>query len=123
MKITTLIIFTLSICFLQNTFAQKNISDVQTKSSWLIVFDAGGQEISRMSKGKYQVAGISSSFFVVTNSDWIITFNDKCKEIARMALGKKQIKVAAGETFTVLNNGWTVTYYKNCKEKNRRPTK
>lgn len=99
------------------------ISDVQTKNSWIIVYNEKGKEISRMAQAKYELAGTAGSFFVVTASNgWIITYNEKCKEIARMPLAKKQVKGAVGETFTVLdNNSWIITYDKKCKEKSRRP--
>lgn len=100
----------------------QQISDVQIKNSWIIVYNEKGKEISRMTQAKNEVVGTTGSFFVVNNaSGWIITYNEKCKEIARMSSTNKQVKGAVGETFTVLSNGWTITYGKNCKEKSRRP--
>lgn len=116
MKLIFLFLFPM-VVFVQNN---QMISDVQTKNNWIIIFNEKGKEISRMAQGKYEVAGMTGSFFVVKNSNWIITFNEKCKEIARMALGKKEIKGAAGETFTVVENSWIITFGKNCKEKSRR---
>ncbi len=126
MKPTYTLLFFVTINCLLLSAQQNNsisqISDVQIKNSWIIVYNEKAKEISRMPQAKYEVVGTATSFFVVTNSSWIITFNEKCKEIARMPLAKKQIKGAVGETFTVLdNNTWIITYDKKCKEKSRRP--
>lgn len=97
------------------------ISDVQIKNNWIIVFSSNAKEISRMPQAKNLVVGITGSFFVVTANSWIITYNEKCKEIARMPSSKKLVKGAVGDSFTILSDNWIVTYDKKCKEKSRRP--
>ena len=125
MKLTYSLLFLLTINFsllsAQQNSATNQISDVQIKNNWIIVFNANAKEISRMPKSKSEVVGISGGFFVVTANAWIITYNEKSKEIARMSSSNKQVKGAAGESFTVLSNSWIITYDKNCKEKSRRP--
>lgn len=113
------ILFFLLFCF--SEISAQQISDVQIKNSWIIVFDTNGKKISQMPQSKKEVVGIAGSFFVVTANGWIITYNEKCKKISQIPLSGKEVKGAAGGTFTVLSNGWIITYDKNCREKNRRP--
>ena len=47
----------------------QQISDVQIKNSWIIVYNEKAKEISRMPQAKYEVVGTAGSFFVVKNSD------------------------------------------------------
>ena len=124
MKIVFIFLFSL-VFFTSLLSAQKgnsfiNISDVQIKNSWFIVFDNYGKRISQMPQSKNEIVAVASSFFVITNNGWIITYDAKCKKISQMPQSKKQVKGAVGDTFTVYNNGWIITYDNKCKEKNRR---
>ena len=72
------------------------ISDIQTKSGWIIVYGSNGKEIKRMGDSGKEVVGIASDFFVVLSSGWIITYDENCKEIKRMGdSGKGGITVLA----------------------------
>ncbi len=125
MKLSYILSFVLVINFslllAQQNNSSTQISDVQIKNNWIIVFNSNAKEISRMPQSKNEVVGIAGDFFVVTANNWIITYNEKCKEIARMPSSNKQVKGAVGNSFTVLSNNWIVTYDKKCKEKSRRP--
>ncbi len=87
MKTHLIFIFTIAL-FTSVSLVQKgnsfiNISDVQIKNSWIIVFDSNGKKISQMPKLKNEIVGITGNFFVVTSNDWIINNDKKCKEKSR----------------------------------------
>lgn len=56
------------------------ISDVQTKGSWIEVFDSNGKKASTMSSSNKEVVAVASDFFVVVAGSWIETYDEKCKK-------------------------------------------
>lgn len=55
------------------------ISDIQTKSGWIIVYGSNGKEIKRMGDSGKEVGGAAGNTFTVKSSDWIITYDKNCK--------------------------------------------
>ena len=75
------------------------ISDVQTKGSWIEVFDSNGKKASTMSSSNKEVVAVASDFFVVVAGSWIETYDEKCKKIATMSSSNKIVRGGAGSAF------------------------
>ncbi len=108
--------------FIITAMSYSEITDVQERGGFAVVYGDNGREITRRSLGDNTLVGVTKSFFVFQNEYSIILYNEQGKEISRMPSEYRKVKNAVGETFSVEEHGkWIVTYDKNCKMVSKRP--
>ena len=115
-------LFLLAFMLLSISAVKAQISDVQQKGSWLIVYNENNKEISRMGfSNSDEYLGMGASFYVVRKGSWLIVYDENSKEISRMGFGNSDVfKSAGGNSFNIKKGSWIITYDKNCKELSRR---
>lgn len=104
------------------TFGAVNaqIADAKKKGEYLYIYGENGQKLSSMYLGTYDLAGITSSFFVVKKRDYVYVYDYNCKKISSMYIGHYMIRGASGNSFTLKRGDYIYTYDKNCNKLNSR---
>jgi|GEM_PF-1893424 len=94
----------------------QEIADARNEGSWIVVYDARGKELSKMSDAfDKKVLAVTGDFFVVQDNFSIETYDSKCKRLGSMFASGKKVRGAAGSTFTVEEGSFVFTYDSGCR--------
>ena len=104
------------------TSKAEQISSVETKGSWIYIYNAQGKKYKTLSVSTVgTVMGYSSSFFVSQNGNWIYLWDSEGKKINTMSKSTVgEVIGVAGDTFTSRNGNWISTWNKDGKKINTR---
>ena len=119
-----LIVLLFLILFSNSTSAQ-SISHIETTKNWYYIYDQNGKKIKTLSASQGELAGYSSSFYIIKQGTaFYITYDVSGKRLYTFSTGSVgKILAVSGDTFTSRNGVWIYTWSKDGKKISTRAAK
>jgi hypothetical protein len=120
-KVSFFIVLLLSASSLQ----AQSISHIETTKSWYYIYDQNGKIIKTLSTSQGELAGYSSSFYIIKQrTAFYITYDVSGKRLYTFSAGTVgEIVSVSGDTFTSRNGAWIYTWSKDGKKISTRAAK